>query len=148
MIDRKCLNDVLTDYKKDFRAFHWNEEKYKWEAVKCFQDNWDINAPDFPEMLTRSLSKTGNLLVSAKYFPANMIIGFANESPEEVRAMAISGFEGDAVLVQFHDGISNILSMQLAGAAKCFRGVISDTDDEMLKALARKNLKEVRRLRR
>ena len=67
---------------------------------------------------------------------------------EEVRAMAISGFEGDAVLVQFHDGISNILSMQLAGAAKCFRGVISDTDDEMLKALARKNLKEVRRLRR
>ena len=67
---------------------------------------------------------------------------------EEVRAMAISEFEGDDVLVQFHDGISNILSMQLARAAKCFRGVISDTDDEMLKALARKNLKEVRRLRR
>ena len=43
---------------------------------------------------------------------------------EEVRAMAISGFKGDDVLVQFHDGISNILSMQLSRAAKCFRGVI------------------------
>lgn len=93
MIDRKCLNDVLTDYKKDFRAFHWSEEKYKWEAVKCFQDNWDINAPDFPEMLTRALSKTGNLLASSQYFPANMIIGFANESPEEVRAMFLNLFD-------------------------------------------------------
>ena len=48
-------------------------EKYKWEVVKCFQDNWDVNATDFADMLTRSLSKTYNLLTSMNNFSAKMI---------------------------------------------------------------------------
>lgn len=46
MIDRQSLDEVLTQYKENFPS-HWEEEKYKWEAIKCFQDNWDINAQDF-----------------------------------------------------------------------------------------------------
>ena len=51
MINHSKLNDVLSYYKKDFVLKQWPDEKYKWEAIKCFQDNWDINASDFAEML-------------------------------------------------------------------------------------------------
>lgn len=45
MFDKFRLKDVLVKYKQDFVSTQWGNEKYKWEAVKCFQDNWDVNAP-------------------------------------------------------------------------------------------------------
>jgi hypothetical protein len=77
MFDKFRLKEVLVQYKKDFLPKHWEDEKYKWEAVKCFQDNWDVKAEDFADMLSRSLSKTYNLLASMNNFPAGMITGFA-----------------------------------------------------------------------
>ena len=93
MFDQFRLKEVLVQYKKDFLSKHWKDEKYKWEAVKCFQDNWDINASDFEGMLSLSLSKTYNLLASMNNFPARMIIGFAKTAPEEVRSMYIDLFD-------------------------------------------------------
>lgn len=93
MINNDGLNDVLVQYKGDFVEKQWPNEKYKWEAVKCFQDNWNVNADDFAEMLKRSLSKTGNLLVSYNNFPARMICEFADAGPEEVRAMYLDLFD-------------------------------------------------------
>lgn len=55
MFNKSRLKEVLDQYKKDFLAKHWGGEKYKWEAVKCFQDNWDVKAEDFADMLSRSL---------------------------------------------------------------------------------------------
>ena len=40
-------------YKQDLPKY-WNNEKYKWEAVKCFQDNWNIDAEDFSEMFKKA----------------------------------------------------------------------------------------------
>uniref|UniRef100_UPI003FEF6FF1 AAA family ATPase n=1 Tax=Prevotella sp. TaxID=59823 RepID=UPI003FEF6FF1 len=93
MFDKFRLKEVLVQYKKDFLPKHWKNEKYKWEAVKCFQDNWDVKAEDFADMLSRSLSKTYNLLASMNNFPARMITGFAKTAPEEVRAMYIDLFD-------------------------------------------------------
>ena len=93
MFDKFRLKDVLAQYKEDFVATQWGNERYKWEAIKCFQDNWDINAEDFPDMLSNSLSKTMNLLASMNNFPRRMIKKFAKMSPEEVRAMFISLFD-------------------------------------------------------
>lgn len=93
MFDQFRLKDVLVAYKQNFVAKQWGDEKYKWEAVKWFQDNWDVNAPDFAEMLNRSLDKTFNLLASNNNFPKGMIVGFAKSAPEEVRAMFIALFD-------------------------------------------------------
>lgn len=93
MFDKSKLADVLVAYKQNFVSTQWGNEKYKWEAVKCFQDNWDVNAADFPDMLTRSLAKTYNLLASMNNFPARMITGFAKTAPEEVRSMFIALFD-------------------------------------------------------
>ncbi len=93
MFDKFRLKDVLVKYKQDFVSTQWGNEKYKWEAVKCFQDNWDVNAADFVDMLTRSLAKTYNLLASMNNFPARMITGFAKTAPKEVRSMFIALFD-------------------------------------------------------
>ena len=95
MFDKGRLREALVKYKANFDAI-WQTEKYKWEAVQCFQDNWDIGATDFAEMLSRSLAKTGNLLTSANNFPKSMIKGFATDAPEEVRAMFAALFDENA----------------------------------------------------
>lgn len=86
---KKCWNSN----KRDFVLTQWEDEKYKWEAVKCFQDNWYVEADDFADMLTKSLSKTYNLLASANNFPAKMITEFAQTASEEVRSMFIVLFD-------------------------------------------------------
>ena len=93
MFDKFRLKDVLAHYKQNFVSTQWGNEKYKWEAVKWFQDNWDVNAQNFPEMLSRSLDKTFNLLASINNFPRRMIVSFSKAAPEEVRAMFIALFD-------------------------------------------------------
>ena len=93
MFDEFRLKEALVSYKRDFAQKLWPNEKYKWQAVKCFQLNWDVNATNFAEMLKKSLSATANLLASVNNFPARMIQKFAEIVPEEVRAMYIELFD-------------------------------------------------------
>ena len=93
MFDKIRLKEILVEYKKRFVQKQWPDENCKWEAVKCFQDNWDVNADDFSGMLKKSLSKTDALLASPNNFPAQMIIKFAEIVPEEVRSMFLVLFD-------------------------------------------------------
>lgn len=93
MIDLERFAEILALYKVDFASTTWQNEKYKWEAVKHFQDNWDINASDFAKMLETSLAKTSNLLTSVNNYPKGMIVGFAKAAPEDVRAMFMALFD-------------------------------------------------------
>lgn len=93
MFDKLQLGKALEEYKKGFEKIQWPQEKYKWEAVQCFQTNWNADADDFAQMLSRSLSKTGNLLASVKNFPAEMILRFAQMDPKKVREMFIELFD-------------------------------------------------------
>lgn len=121
MFNQLRLKEALGQYKKDFVATHWNEEKYKWEAVKCFQDNWDIHAADFEDMLSQSLSKTSNLLASTNNFPAGMIIEFAHAAPEKVRAMYMDLFDESKDVfgrIESFKKQSNILLKKYKSSAK------------------------------
>ncbi|WP_296827227.1 AAA family ATPase [uncultured Megasphaera sp.] len=93
MFNKSRLKEILIQYKKDFLPKHWEDEKYKWEAIKCFQDNWNVDAADFADMLAKSLAETDNLLTSMNNFPKGMIIDFAKNAPEEVRAMYMDLFD-------------------------------------------------------
>lgn len=93
MFDTTCLRNALENYQRIFVSDRWNDEKYKWEAIKHFQENWDINASDFADMLARSLSKTYNLLSSRNNFASKMIEVFAQNYPEEVRSMFVELFD-------------------------------------------------------
>ncbi len=100
MFNKSCLEIVLKEYKKDFINKIWPDEKYKWEAIKCFQDNWDINADNFSAMLISSLLKTENLLTSQMYYPRKMIQDIAMKAHEEVRAMFIALFDESKEIVK------------------------------------------------
>lgn len=95
MIDRKVFNDALMAYKENFNNKWWNDEAYKWKAIKCFQDNWNIDAENFPKMLEKSLDKTENLLVSRNYLPKRVILAYAESNTEEVRDMFKDLFDED-----------------------------------------------------
>lgn len=103
MIDRQSLDEVLAQYKENFPS-HWEEEKYKWEAIKCFQDNWDVNAQDFPAMLRKSLSKTDNLLTTSYDFSRKMIEFYAEQDAEEVRSMFMQLYDENIDIVERING--------------------------------------------
>lgn len=86
MFDKNRLNEIVKQYKQEF-DFWWKGEKYKWQAVKTFQDNWNEDAEDFADMLEKSLTGASKLLVSANHYPFGMIVGFARKIPEEIRVM-------------------------------------------------------------
>lgn len=86
MIDTNEMSRVLTAYKKDFNKFLWKNEQFKWKAVKQFQNNWDIDAPDFTAMLDKAFARTESLLASVHSYPLGMIKEFSKAAPEEMRA--------------------------------------------------------------
>jgi len=99
MLNKKQVAAFLAEYKADFSA-RWEMENYKWVAIKNFQEHWDIDAKNFYEMLKTSLSKTVNLLASAGFFPAKMLLQFAEKNPETVRKMFKNLFNESADLSQ------------------------------------------------
>lgn len=66
---------------------HWEDEKYKWQAVKHFQENWNIDAEDFSAMFEKATKKSSNLLDSGNFFPRGMILEFSKENPKTTRQM-------------------------------------------------------------
>lgn len=87
MIDNIRFQELFEEYKSELKGARWDDEKFKWQAIKGFQDHWDIEAVDFCTMLKNSLDKTFNLLASTHYFPGKMIKEFAEKEPETVRQM-------------------------------------------------------------
>ncbi len=96
MFDHSRLTEILAEYKQSFdsRLGGEDDEKFKWEAVKCFQDHWNVNVNngDFAGMLERSLSKISSLLRSVNK-NENWIVKYAKEAPEKVRGMFIALFD-------------------------------------------------------
>lgn len=86
MIDTNKIIPVIEGYKQYFPA-HWEDEKYKWEAVKHFQENWNIEAENFGAMFKKATDKTLNLLASGYAYPRGMILEFAKADDNAVREM-------------------------------------------------------------
>mgnify|MGYP000881303294 CR=1 FL=1 len=98
-MNRQILRHYIKEYKLNFDRVN-QEEIYKWQAVKCFQDNWKIDATDFSEMLNKSLNKTKNLLDSGQYFPLRMIAQYAEHKPEQVRQIFTKLYNEEADLYE------------------------------------------------
>ena len=86
MIDIVKLRPILAGYKTYFPS-HWDDEKYKWEAIKHFQDHWNIDAEIFGEMFKEATDKTFNLLASGYAYPRGMMINFAKADDAAARQM-------------------------------------------------------------
>ena len=89
------LVSIIDQYEKAIDSFR-PEEAYKWEAARCFQEHWDLDAADFLSMLDSSLEKTDNLLSSNMYFAKGMAYEIAKDNPEAARASFRALFDEQA----------------------------------------------------
>lgn len=111
MINKEVIYKIIPDYKQ-YLLENFKREKFKWEAVKCFQDNWNIDAENLNEMLSKALDKTGALLNSANYYAHGMILAFAEEAEVETRKLFRYLFDESKDLeeriIYFQNGIEDI----------------------------------------
>ncbi len=93
------LQECIDRYKADFQRID-SEERYKWIAVKHFQNNWDIEAADFADMLSRACEKHVNLLDAGVARPLYVMEVFAKHEPETVRSLFRTLYNEDLPLEQ------------------------------------------------
>lgn len=98
-MNKQILRQYIEDYKLCFERVN-QQEIYKWKAVKCFQDNWNIEAPNFLEMLSKSIRLTQNLLKSGQYFPLRMLEHYATQRPEELRQLFRNLYDEESDIYQ------------------------------------------------
>ena len=106
MIKIEKLKQILEGYKTYFPS-RWEDEKYKWEAIKHFQDHWNIDAENFGEMFKQATDKTYNLLASGYAYPRSMITNFAKADDEATRAMFRDLFDESVNLAFRVDAFQN-----------------------------------------
>ncbi len=97
---RAVLRSVIAAYKADFKRID-DEERYKWETIKHYQDNWNIDAPDFAGMYAEAFRYAGkpykrerdgkqdggNLLASGNYYAYRMMCQMTQFDPEGIRGL-------------------------------------------------------------
>ena len=80
------IQRLISQYKESFDTW-FPQERYKWRAVQCFQEHWDLKSEDLAEMLRNSLAQANNLLDTNYAYPSKMITFFAEKEPNTVRSM-------------------------------------------------------------
>lgn len=101
--DRKKLGELIKAYKADYRRFrgstapNGDQEVYKWERVRNFKKNWNIDAEDFEETFRLSLRPAsvgqGAILGNGWEYPYPRLQKCIAENPEAVRAAFKSLFD-------------------------------------------------------
>ncbi len=100
MINQEKLSKLIQSYKSEFNKYI-DQELYKWRAVAHFQKYWDIDAPDFKEMLNAALNfKDDNLLVGPMYFPKGMLNKFCEVDVDLVKNMFVNLFDENLDLAE------------------------------------------------
>lgn len=82
------IEEIVTGYLKHVTENleqHAKDERYKFDALKHFRANFDLNAPDLSDNLKKALSQIANLAVGPGYFPVSSITEIAAANPEEAR---------------------------------------------------------------
>ena len=85
----KKLEYYIQAYKTFLQRYRQYSEEYKWESLKIFQDNWDIDAPDFATMYDQCLqnSYSRRLWIGNNYEPKKRMLDFIAINPEFIRRM-------------------------------------------------------------
>ena len=78
------LKNLIQAYISERESFY-DQERYKWEAVKSFQENYLRSDILLDEKLYRSFTVADNLLASNNYYPARMLCFFAKEKADETQ---------------------------------------------------------------
>ena len=83
------LNDCIAAFRAALETKKFDNSGPYWETLHHFQNNWDIDAPDFAAMYDRCLqnSQTKRMWKREAWEPKVMLMLFAKMQPEFVRHM-------------------------------------------------------------
>lgn len=83
-MDRENFDAIVARYleKFDFTNSEGPEEWFKWNAIACFQQNWDIETANFPEMFARSVKQFSVLIDNDQAFPVGGLKTLVNQPGE------------------------------------------------------------------
>ena len=73
-MNKISFSKILSNYKEKYDFINNAEgcdEIYKWPAVRCCIDNWDIDAEDFLAMLKKSMRLSMNIIENKIKHPIN-----------------------------------------------------------------------------
>lgn len=87
-MNKKNLQTIFQKYIDNFEVLNNkdNDETYKWEIAQAFQ-GFDVDAPDFAEMLAQLWKVSSNLIDSSQQLPFYALVNYARKEPETVREM-------------------------------------------------------------
>ena len=87
-MDRENFDAIIARYLEKFALTNAkpHEEYFKWQAIDCFQTNWNIDAEDLYESFTRAVAKTDVLLDGGHSAPSSGIKSLL-KLPEEVETV-------------------------------------------------------------
>ena len=93
-MNKSIIDKEIENYKQLILS-NWLEEQYKWEALKNFQENWDIEAADFKEMYDKSLYNkvSSNLWANPHWYPKSVMLQFIEYDQERARQMFVDLFD-------------------------------------------------------
>ena len=118
IMNTKMFDAIYNYYKEHYEDIE-KRELYKWKAVVHFQDNWNIDAKNFSEMLENALKKISNLMSAGNYYPRKIIVWATKKEPEKVRDLFRQLYDLSIDLkermVLFRDGIDEIVEKHKEG---------------------------------
>ena len=87
-MNKRNLQVIFKKYIDNFETLNnsENDETYKWEIAQAFQ-KFDVDAPDFAEMLSQLWKVSSNLIDSSQQLPFYALVDFSRKEPETVREM-------------------------------------------------------------
>ena len=113
------IRDAISFYKENISKY-WEDEKYKWVAVKHFQDSWNIDAADFAGMLVEAFRFSYNLLSGGMYYAYKMLCILAEQDPEKMRSLFKLLYNENLPLIDrlqpFRSGCDELLAAFREGA--------------------------------
>jgi len=85
----KKIQAYIEVYKKFLKENPEHRELFSWESQKVFQENWDLEAPDFAKMFDASLqnSHTRRWWTGDNFKPKKRMLEFIHQNSDFVRAM-------------------------------------------------------------
>ena len=92
------IQRIVVQYKASFDKW-FPDEMYKWQAVKCFQDHWNLDADNLVKMLQSALARAKKLLDTTYTYPCKTIEIFAEKEPSTVREMFLKLTDSDKSLI-------------------------------------------------
>ena len=91
------LNEAIAQYKSFLKSNRRHDPYWKWETLRTFQENWDIDTKDFSGMFDRCLqnSQTRRMWTRENYVPKDMMLKFIETSEDYVRFAFMDLFNED-----------------------------------------------------